>query len=278
MATITFDFTEVATGPEILVRHGETFTYDVAGTYEGTVVVEKSVISGIWEQLASATDASAGATLRLDHPSRGNSIVRMRCTVFTSGTIETSLADGVDATSELKDSAGNASMQVIDGGVQFAGTVVRPAQKYLIPAAGLAKVGAGSGFLVAAADNVALVTCPASETAATLVIPVVGLKVGMTITGFHLVGQIESAANTVTVDADLRKHTAAAADVSDASVGSITQLSVVADTIMSDANTAKTGLSEVVGANESFYILITATTGASTDIALQGAAVIVTEA
>lgn len=155
--------------------------------------------------------------------------------------------------------------------------LVRASQKYLVPATGLAKVGGTSGWVAAPADNISLVTCPASQTGSTLVVPVVGLKVGWTITGFHLVGQIESAGGTVTVDADLRKHTAAAADVVDASVGAITQLSVTADTIMSASNTRKASLTEVVGADETFYVLITATTAGSTDIALQGVAVEVTE-
>lgn len=125
--------------------------------------------------------------------------------------------------------------------------------------------------------NTSLVTLPASRTAATLIIPIEGLKVGDVITSFHLIGQIEAAGNTVTVDASLRKHTAAAADVADAEVGAITQLSVIADTIMSATNTSPTALSETVGADETFYILITATTGAACDIALQGVAVTVTE-
>lgn len=125
--------------------------------------------------------------------------------------------------------------------------------------------------------NTSLLTLPASRTAATLIVPIEGLKVGDVITSFHLIGQIESGGNTVTVDAALRKHTAAAGDVADAEVGAITQLSVVADTAMSDANTSPAALSETVGADETFYVLITATTGAACDIALQGVAVTVTE-
>lgn len=154
----------------------------------------------------------------------------------------------------------------------------RASQKYITNAAGQAKAGTTAGWVVAAGNNTALVTCPASQTGSTLVVPVTGLKVGSIITAFHLIGQIESAGNAVTVDADLRKHTAAAGDVADASVGAITQLSVTADTIMSASNTEKAALSETVGADETFYVLITATTLGSTDIALQGVAVTVTDA
>lgn len=172
-----------------------------------------------------------------------------------------------------KNNDGTTLFEIDESGVS---TLVRASQKTIYPCIG-AKAGATAGWVVGAGDNVSLVTLPASQTGSTLVVPIPA-KVGSTITGFHLVGQIESAGNAVTVDAALRKHTAAAADVADASVGAITQLSVTADTIMSSANTEKASLSEVVGADETFYVLITATTGASTDIALQGVAVTVTEA
>jgi len=100
-----------------------------------------------------------------------------------------------------------------------------------------------------------------------------GLQVGDTIEGFYLQGQIESAGNTVTLGANLRKMTVAAADMTDASVASMTQISKTADSTVNEANSAKTGLVEVVGNDESFNVLLTATTGASTDIDL--AAVVV---
>lgn len=142
-----------------------------------------------------------------------------------------------------------------------------------------AKIGAGAGWALGAAANTALLgTVPASQTAATLVIPIPGLKVGDVITAFHLIGQIESGGEAVTVDAELRKHTAVAADVSDALVASMTQLSVIADTAMGSANTSKSAIAETVGADETFYLLLTVTTLADTDVALQGIAITVTEA
>lgn len=132
------------------------------------------------------------------------------------------------------------------------------------------RVGATAGWVITGVNH-ARATLPASQTASTLVIPITGLRVGQTITAYSLVGQIESAGNTVTVDAQLHKVTAAAADVTDSNLGSMTQLSVTADTAMSTSNTSKTlAASEVVGADESFYLLVTATTAASTDIDFQG--------
>lgn len=143
---------------------------------------------------------------------------------------------------------------------------------------GYCKAGATAGWVVNAADNLGLVaTLPESQTASTLVLPIPGLKTGDIITGFFLSGQIESAGAAVTLDADLRKLTAQPADVVDTSVGAITQLSVTADTSVSAANTTKMGLNEMVAADETFYLLITGTTAALTDIALQGAGIIVSE-
>ena len=159
--------------------------------------------------------------------------------------------------------------------IALKGQLARTGQQYVQAAAGSCKAGATAGWTVAAAANTALVTLAASQTASTLVIPIrVPLKVGWKITGFSVIAQIESAGGTVTLDAALRKQTNAAGDPVDASVGAITQVSVTADTAVSSA---KTGLSEIVAADETFYILITGTTAASTDIALQGITLTVDE-
>lgn len=134
-----------------------------------------------------------------------------------------------------------------------------------------AKAGATAGWTVNAGSNRAAITMAAGGTNSTLVIPISGLKVGDQITGFSLVGQIESAGNAASISGDLRKLTSAAADLTDASVGAMAApLSVTADTIVSSANATKTGLTELVGSDEMFYVLVTATTAANTDIDLQG--------
>jgi hypothetical protein len=153
------------------------------------------------------------------------------------------------------------------------GGVVRTGQKTTHVSA---RVGTTAGWVVGG-DNLGLAaTLPASQTASTLVVPINGLKVGSTITAFNIIAQIESGGNTATLDADLRKLTLVAGDVTDASIGAITQVSVTADTASSASKTLSSA--EVVGADESFYVLLTGTTAASTDIALQGISVTVTEA
>lgn len=158
------------------------------------------------------------------------------------------------------------------------GGVVRTAQKSVHGK--WAKIGATAGWAVAAADDLPyLGTCPASQTASTLVVPLTDLKVGSTITAFHLVGSLTSAGNAISMDAALRKCTVASnGTITDASIGAMTQLSVTATVGMQVDNTAKTGLSEVVGASASYYMLLTCTSAASTSAILQAIDLTVTEA
>lgn len=136
------------------------------------------------------------------------------------------------------------------------------------------RAGAGAGWTTAGNTGAALL--PASQSAGTLVVPISTLKVGDTIKALKVVAQIESAGGTVTLDADLRKLTNAAADPVDASIGAITQVSVIADTAVAATKTLTTP--EVVAADETYYVLITGTTAGSTDIQLLGVTLTVDEA
>lgn len=154
------------------------------------------------------------------------------------------------------------------------------AQSITIKCVGHAKVGATAGWTSTAGTNLGfLATLAAGATGATLVVKIDGLRNGDIITGFAVNGSIQSAGNTSTLLADLRKLTAAAAGATDASVGVMAAaLSVTANTVVSAANAAKTGLAEVVAAGESFYILITSTTAASTTQEVQSIDLTVTRA
>lgn len=145
----------------------------------------------------------------------------------------------------------------------------------LVPAAGIAKLGgSGAGWVIDADTALPTVTLPAGQTSEVLLIPIPCLMVGDTVTGVGVVGQIEAAGNTVTMSLDLRKVTAAAADITDASLATDSLgAGVIADTILSASNLGVTGLTEVLAADELLYVLITATTGAATDIALMGLSV-----
>ena len=137
------------------------------------------------------------------------------------------------------------------------------------------KVGATAGWTVRAADDTWMSTCAASATAGTLVMPLPGLKEGDVIHGFHLLGQIESAGNTATLDCALYEFVPAAAASAAAALSgaSMTQVSVTADTKLDDGNTKKTLDATnriVVRRDRTYFALLTATTAASTDIELLG--------
>lgn len=242
---VTKTFSDAGISDGLFIHKGGSFFYsvDYSSDFDGGLILERSVNGGIsWDVVRNFGDGfktDVGSTeIEL---AEGN--YRFRCTLV-QGTLTGTAAITLDS-------------------------VPLETVTYLINAAGQAKAGATAGFVVAAGDNIGLVTCPASKTAATCVVPLPTLKVGDLINSFHLNGQIESAGGTVTVDANLRVHTAVASDVTDASVGSITQLTATADTVMSSANTKKNFLNRVVAAGETYYVLITVTTAALTDIALQ---------
>ena len=260
MSTQTQALTAAGVTAAVSVQPGESIKYSSTGTFTGDFRFQRSSNQGAaWIDIEMpAVDTNVvGATLK--NETKAEQRFRFYIAddyrtdpenpVAVSGTVTTVITDDIEA---LVDTAGYAKHLVVN-------------------AAGLAKVGGTAGWVVAAADNIALVTCPASQTGSKLVVPIPALKVGTKIVGFHLAGQVENTANAaLTIDAALRKHTAAAADVADASVGAITQFTAAADAILSGSNTRKGDLTEVVAADETFYVLITATTGAGVDIALQG--------
>ena len=163
------------------------------------------------------------------------------------------------------------------GQITISGTasIVRTSQQFCTGVTGAKLGSSGAGWVLAAADDLPLATLPQSQTAEIIIIPIhIPLKVGWTITAFALNGQIESAGGAVTLDADLRKVTEAAAGYADASVGTITQIAQTADYKVVDS---KASLAEVVAADEWYYLKITGTTAATTDIEISGYSITVSE-
>src|SRR5687768_5609102 len=110
MATVSSDFTATGNGNQLYVRHGEKFDYAVAGTFVGTVVLEKSRDGGLnFEAITSATGSATGTVL-VETPDRSGSIVRFRCSAFTSGTIETDLTDVSEVAQSFLDQDGSAAL------------------------------------------------------------------------------------------------------------------------------------------------------------------------
>lgn len=98
-----------------------------------------------------------------------------------------------------------------------------------------------------------------NQSAKTCVFSIPGLNVGDKLIGFRIVGALGAAAdNTTLVDADLRKITKGAGAVTDASVGAISQTSVVTDTALDAAKTFTSP--EEVATDYQYYVLVTGTT------------------
>jgi hypothetical protein len=138
-------------------------------------------------------------------------------------------------------------------------------RKIFVPAY-IGKQGATGTWTTA--NNTGDARVAASQTGATFALPLTGLQIGDVVVGFKVIAQIESAGNTVTFDADLRKLVNAAADPTDSSLGAITQVSVTADTAV--ASTKSLSTAERFDTGEMIYCLFTVTTGASTDVRLLG--------
>lgn len=247
------NFTATGVGTPLGAAFQDSFDYSLSGTYAATMLLEVSSGLGSWKTVLrnSTANATVAGTYVAEEVGQNNSgYYRWKCDAFTSGTAVTSLSDPTP----------------------------KAARKRVYQAAGLAKVGGTAGFVVAVADNISLVTCPASQTASKLIMPIPFLRIGDKIISFHLIGRVNSAGGAVTVDADLRFQTAAAASTVDTSLGTITQLAVTAQTLMSEANTKKILPGPyVVGPLDTVYAVVTVTTAASTDIAVEGVCVTLVE-
>lgn len=174
---------------------------------------------------------------------------------------------------------GEASFSIAPGGVGNSELSVTLTKTMLLSVAGVAKLGgSGAGWTIDADNALPLATLGAGATTEVLLMPISGLWVGDTVTSVGVVGQVESAGNNVSISLDVRKVTAAAADITDASIGTDASGTLTADTILSASNLGVTGLSEVIAADEMLYVTITGTTAASTDIAIMGLAVSFTRA
>lgn len=186
---------------------------------------------------------------------------------ITAGTVTASKAVVVDANKDI------ASLRH----VTVTGNINRTGRQYSIPICGNAKVGATAGWVITGGTNICHATLPASQTNSTLVVPITNMGIGDTLTAVSVQGQVESAGGNVTLTMDVRKQTNAAADNTDASLGTDNVGTLTADTKITSAELGVTGLTEVLAADESLYVLLTGTTAASTDIDLTHIIITVTE-
>ena len=164
--------------------------------------------------------------------------------------------------------------EVITNDLTILGNATRTGQKFTVNAnVGKAGATATVGYVKAGA-NTPMVTLAQNATADTFVIPI-DVKVGNIITQVGIHGQIESGGNTVTIDYALRVQTAATAGSTDALIQAGTQVSKIADYLVSEHTDL--GTPHTVLDGNCYYVLVTCTTGATTDIELLNVDVTYTE-
>lgn len=240
-------------GTTINTTVGQSVAYNISGTFVGTWAVRATDNNGAsYTTLATGTGVASGTVLvdpSLNHtagPGQRSDVVVM-CDAYTSGTIVGALTLAEPAT---------VRSVVFTGG----------------------KVGGTAGFTAGGSANAAdtfLLTCPASQTAATAIIPVGPIKVGDVIDSFGLIGEGVFTGTGSTVDVSLRSQTVTAGVVTDALVGAATQLvSATANVVLSTANAGLLLPNETtVAANTSYYLLVKVTTAAGDSVKIVGATV-----
>lgn len=250
--SISKSFTATGVSTALRLKSGRKITYSISGTFNAAWSIKQTDNNGeTYKTVASGsgTAAASGVVDIIDGNVTGAQVdTIVSCDAFTSGTMVTSLVVA-EQLSEVR------------------GRVMGMAG---------AKVGATAGWTASSngADTM-VAALPASQTAATLVIPITGLLIGDTITSFYLTGEIIATGTADTLDASLHSQTAAAGVITDASLGSMTQfVSASANGVFNSANT-KTILANEATVTEgvSYYLLLTGTTASSNSLKINSAVV-----
>lgn len=120
MSTVSNSFTAVGVGPVFRGRKGRSFTYDLSGTFEATMVLEKVLSGGGVIPVVTLTEAGSG-TIEVEETAS----YRWRCKLFTSGTAVTSLADvSTDKLFTIQNEDGTEVLTVTRGGLSLNGTAI----------------------------------------------------------------------------------------------------------------------------------------------------------
>ena len=252
---VTDSLTAVGKGAVLNVPVGSQVSYNIAGTFVGTVsLYETPNNGGLYKRIAGPFTAGATGTVKVADGFIGpqNAVVGVVLGIdaYTSGTITntSNLVEGSIPFTKLLNKIFNVAM----------------------------KVGATAGWVASTTgvdSNKA--TMAASQTAGTLVIPLSGLLPGDVLSSFHLYGGGIFTGTASTLDASLHSCivSAAGTTVVDTNLQSMTQfVSATANVIFGMANTYTELASEhVVVEGETFYLLLTGTTAAGDSMVILGA-------
>lgn len=117
--SVTSDFTGTGQGSIIFVPIGDSFTWEVSGTFVGSSQLEMSDNNGItWTPIVKdITSAASGEVIAKARQ------YRFTCTDYTSGTIVTSLKQAVDKHEIFTDRKGRSRIAITDQGVKVFGVI-----------------------------------------------------------------------------------------------------------------------------------------------------------
>ena len=130
MTTVSTSFTAVGVSTTLSLQAiGEKVTVALSGTYDATIVLERATSPSemgwvrIYPPNRGSPWVTANATVSDVYVTdRQNEKLRLRCIVFTSGTVVTTLSDGDKVIYELKDKFGNVLRTNTQAGETVAGT------------------------------------------------------------------------------------------------------------------------------------------------------------
>lgn len=245
--------------------------------HEAIITATNPTADTVWTlpDAGAMTVAFMSSTLATNMPQVSDSIWGGTNSIYFEGNTADAYETILTCT-QAASSSKTITLPNVTGTVLLDTSAIRTGQQY-VQTIGYCKVGTTAGWVVpAAADAAHLATLPQSQTTATLIIPItIPLKVGWTITAWTINGQMDSGGNAVVLNAKLYKHTEATAGFANAAIGSgMAQLSKTGDYKVVDGEAS---LTEVVAADESFYLLVTGTTAATTTIEIAGITVTVSE-
>lgn len=132
--SVTKTFSAVGDGPDCLARIGDTLQYAISGTFVGTARVQRFERGG-WTTVVAAT-APVTATLPVESTEGADRVrYRVRCELYTSGSIVTSLSVTTEAGDvALLNATGSAGVKATRDGVQVVGVLSATAALLASPA------------------------------------------------------------------------------------------------------------------------------------------------
>lgn len=122
MASISTSFTAVANGEPILVKKDDAYTYNLTGTFNATCKLQQSSSGGVtWQDIVSHTAALSAAVTATNNTGK-DILIRWVCSVFSSGTAVTSIADADILLNEIVNLRGEPVVQTNESGQVVTGT------------------------------------------------------------------------------------------------------------------------------------------------------------